>query len=198
MKAGIVVITIVSFIVLGCATGSGVAERETVVGLGQDADYLGSGVKIAAVRLVSWEDTAYMAKAWPVKVEQEATAATLNKHKVAPAVEMPGDYATSEQWKWTPFVFESHPAVTDELVVGLVVLVAGDPLPLTEKMNFDQLRSTAWRLRKVSDTSRLFENLVEVSYYDTYFHEERPRLSHVGNVRVVENQLGEHDLRFPD
>ena len=189
---------IVSVIVLGCATGKGVTERETVVKLEQVADYLGSGVEIAAVRLVSWEDTAYMAKAWPVKIEQEATAATLNKHKVAPAVKMPGDYAASEQWQWTPFVFESHPAAKDELAVGLFVLVAGDPLPSTEKMNVDQLRNTAWRLRKVSDISKLFENLVEVSYYDTYYHEERSGLSHVGNVRVVENPPGEDDLRFPD
>ena len=137
------------------------------------ADYLGEGVKIAAVQ---------------VKVEQQATAATENKHKVAPVVTMPGDYAASEQWKWTPFVFNSHPAKKEELAVGTLVLVAGDILPSTEKRS--DLKTVSWRLRKVSSLSKLFQDQVEVSYFDTYCHEERPRPTHVANVRVVEEPTG--------
>jgi hypothetical protein len=157
------------------------------------ADYLDAGIKIAAVQLVSWEDTAFMAKAYPVKIAQQASAQTENKHFVEPVVPVEGEknYG-SDLWKWTPFVFNSRPAKKEDLGEGKFVLCVDLDRPLSAA----ELKKAVWRLRKVSGTSKLFQNLVEVSFYDTYFHMEKRQLVNLTNVRIVEDTLDEKALAF--
>lgn len=167
-----------------------VAEEPKAAG-----DYLDAGLKIAAVRLVSWEDTAFMAWAYPARIEQEASPATENKFKVAPVVPVEGAAAAeSELWKWTPFVFDSRPAVKEELAVGQLVLCVDVDRPLS----VEELKNASWRLRTVTGLSKLFQDLVELGHYNTYYHEQRTQLVHAGNIRLVENPLDEEALRFPD
>ena len=196
MKFRIPILLALSALMLSCAGKPAAikpAAAAPAAAIPKSTDYLDPGVKIAAVQLVSWESTAFMAKAYPVKIAQQASAATENKHFVEPVVPVEGANAYgSDLWKWTPFVFNSRPAKKEELAVGKLVLVVDLERPLSAA----ELKKATWRLRKISGTSKLFQNLLEVSFYDTYFHAEKKLLTHIANVRIVEDALDENALEF--
>lgn len=198
MKVRTVVLFLLAAILVGCAAKPAAvkpapARAMTAPAAPVSTDYLDPGIKIAAVRMVSWEDTAFMAKAYPVKIAQQASAATENKHFVQPVVPVEGEKeAGSDIWKWTPFVFNSRPARKEDLAEGRYVLcvVLERPLPAAE------LKKAVWSLRKISSTSKLFQNLVEVSYNDTYHHSERKQLVNAANIRIVEDAIDESAMWF--
>ncbi len=148
---------------------------------------------LAAVQIVSWEDTAFMAKAYPVRITTVASSETENKYLIEPVIPVEGEKGYgSDLWKWTPFVFNSRPAKKEDLTIGTLVLTVDLERPLSQT----ELQKTSWRLRKVSSTSKLFQNLVEVSYTDTYYHTEKKIMVNLANMRIVEGVVPDSDLNF--
>lgn len=70
MKLKVLGFIILSIFLVSCSGQSVKVKPFTDV---KSDDYLAPGVKIAAIQMVSWEDTAFMAKAYPVRIITEAS-----------------------------------------------------------------------------------------------------------------------------
>ncbi|MFH1618116.1 MAG: hypothetical protein ABIB65_06055 [Candidatus Margulisiibacteriota bacterium] len=156
-------------------------------------DYFPEGVHMAALKLVSWEDTVCMGNIYPVTIVTVATKETQYQWQVEPTSTIKAaEEIKGNDWKWTRFVFRSHPAQKDELKVGMWVLCADGEDPKTG----EELSTSQWKYRQIQSLDELYKGLVVLTYADTYHHENRTSKTYVENLRVVENPVSESGMSF--
>ena len=194
VKAKTVTLFVLTIIlVISCASKPEITKMEIVDQEQKTNDYLDKGVVLAGLRFYSWEDTICMAKVYPVKMVIEASEATMNQAKVLPMIDIREVKDTStDTWSWTKFVFKSHPAKQDELKKGMWILCVNADNPLEE----NSLREQIWEYRKINSIDEIFKGLIEVTYYSTYYSEQRTSKIFIQNVRIVENPVSDDMLGF--
>ncbi len=147
-----------------------------------DADYFPAGTVLAGIRLFDWQGDLYTVPFYTAKIVTPASEATLG----AALVEPTGKVADSADARFrTPYIFESRPAVAEDLAVGVLVFAMGDASPRTRE---ELAATTRWALFRVKSLPDLGKGTVTLEYRDTYWNEWKAGEYHVDNIRLV---LGE-------
>ena len=127
-------------------------------------DYLADNIRLAGIRLFSWQGDLYTVPFYTAEILTPASEATKNEALVKPT----GKVADSGETEfWTRYLATSRPAAKEELKPGMLVFAMGDASPRSRE---DLARTTRWGLFRVKDTSNLYKGTVTLEYNDTYWN----------------------------